>query len=111
MLRLVPPAPELACAELERLAALRERWRTACWPLPPRSGWAWLEAEAKRPGSGAAQFSEQWEGSAMLAGERLQSEMVLCFGASLPAADLLEQDPAPRLAELYGSLRAAEVTA
>jgi exodeoxyribonuclease V gamma subunit len=109
VLRLLPPPPELACAELERLAELREAWRPACWPMPPRSGWAWLEAEQKRPGSGAARFSEQWEGNAMLAAERLQSEMVLCFGASLPAAELLAQDPAVRLAELYGSLRAAEV--
>ncbi len=109
VLRLAPPPPAQACAELERLAALREEWRTACWPLPPRSGWAWLQGEAKRPGSGSARFAECWEGSPQLPGECLQGEMVLCFGPTTPAAELLEQDPAERLSALYGSLRAAEV--
>lgn len=106
-LELTAPAVEAARAELERLAALREEWRGACWPVPPRTAWAWLEGEARRSGGGHSPASQQWEGGAAGRGpmaERRRAEMVVCFGADLPAEDLLEGDFGERAAALYGPL-------
>ncbi len=77
-----PPGAEPARAELERLAALRQEWRQRCWPVPPETGWAWVER-----GKGAA--IEAWEGAGMRPGERQQPEQALCFGPERPALELL----------------------
>jgi exodeoxyribonuclease V gamma subunit len=93
---LVAPQPQAAAAELERLAELQDRWRQRCWPVPPRTGAAWLEAERHRPGSGAARAAQVWEGGG-LPGERQDDAMVICFGSEWPTESLL-QDPFPACA-------------
>ena len=98
------PGVEQARAELERLAALRQQWQTACWPVPPRSGWAWLEAELQEPGSGLAKARDTWEGGQRSNGEREREEMVVCFGADLSAATLWEGDAGERVRELLTPL-------
>ena len=103
---LAAPEPEAALAELERLAALRERWRLACWPVPPRTGWAWSEAEQK-DGSGAAAARLIWEGGPQLRGERDTPEMVACFGGALPLVDLLEAPFADLARELFTPVQTA----
>jgi exonuclease V gamma subunit len=102
------PAPRRgdACAELERLAALRQEWRAACWPVPPRTGWSWLEAERRRPGRGRGDASQCWEGGygSGTPGERSRPEMVVCFGAELPFDALLDGAFAACSERLYGPL-------
>ena len=106
VLRLNAPRREAACAELERLAGLREEWRGGCWPVPPRTGWSWLEAERNRPGRGRQAASQCWEGGyrAGVQGERSRPEMVVCFGADLPFDALLEGGFAGLGERLYGVL-------
>ena len=98
------PDPQTARLELERLQELRQRWRTACWPVPPRTGWTYLEQERARPGSGLRQAEEVWLGGRGRFGERERPEMVVCFGAQLPAEQLLQPPFALLAAELYGPL-------
>jgi exonuclease V gamma subunit len=100
--RLEAPDTEAARRELERLAALREDWRGACWPVPPRTGWVWLEAEAKKAGKGQEKATESWEGGHGHRGERHTPEMALCFGADLPAATLLDERFTALAETLYG---------
>jgi exodeoxyribonuclease V gamma subunit len=100
--RLEAPDAEAARRELERLAAVREDWRGTCWPVPPRTGWAWLEAEAKQAGKGPGKATETWEGGFDHPGERQTPEIALCFGADLPAATLLDERFAALAATLYG---------
>jgi exodeoxyribonuclease V gamma subunit len=100
--RLEAPDTEAARRELERLAALREDWRGACWPVPPRTGWAWQEAEAKQAGAGQAKATAAWEGGFEHSGERQTPEMALCFGADLPAATLLDERFTALADTLYG---------
>ncbi|MFM7314707.1 MAG: exonuclease V subunit gamma, partial [Cyanobium sp.] len=101
------PPPKTAADELERLEALREAWLERCWPVPLRTGWAWLEAEQRRVGSGLQAAAETWEGTPQLRGERLQEEMEVCFGAQFAAAELI-QEPFPTCArELLLPFRAA----
>lgn len=103
---LLAPDSPTAAAELERLIALQDQWRQRCWPVPPRSGWAWLEAEQRRPGSGAAQAAQVWEGS-LHPGERQEEEMVVCFGADLPSHSLLAEPFAACAIDLLQPLLAA----
>lgn len=103
-LQLAAPSAAAARAELERLAALEQHWRHRCWPLPPRTGWAWLAAEAARPGTGDGKAQACWEGGFGGDGERAREEMVVCFGAERPYGDLLALGLAERAAELYGPL-------
>ncbi|MEB3199094.1 MAG: exodeoxyribonuclease V subunit gamma [Synechococcaceae cyanobacterium] len=107
LLELRPPEPATADAELQRLLQLRREWLGRCWPVPPRSGWAFLEGEQKRAGQGWSLAGQTWEGGAYLQAERRQAEMVLCFGADRPAASLLDDRFAERAAALYGPLREA----
>ncbi|WP_370566379.1 hypothetical protein [Cyanobium sp. LEGE 06113] len=98
-LELRAPDAAGARAELERLAALRQRWRQRCWPVPPQTGWALLQ-------KGDSAAISCWEGGFQLAGERLEPEQALCFGAELPGVVLLEQNPVRELAaELLAPLR------
>ena len=108
MFTLAPPAADHAAAELERLIQLRQSWRERCWPVPPRTGWTYVEAEAKRPGQGWQRAAACWEGSPQSPGERQRPEMVVCFGSDRPAASLLAGDFAALATALYGPLREAQ---
>jgi exodeoxyribonuclease V gamma subunit len=108
MCNLAPPAADQAVAELERLIQLRQSWRERCWPVPPRTGWTYVEAEAKRPGQGWQRAAACWEGSPQSPGERQRPEMVVCFGSDRPAASLLAGDFAALATALYGPLREAQ---
>jgi exodeoxyribonuclease V gamma subunit len=101
--------PDEGGRELERLASLREQWRDACWPVPPRTGWSWLQAGGAEGGRGFAKARGIWEGDGMQTAERREEVMVVCFGADLSAAELIN-DPFGALAEaLYGPMLQAEV--
>ncbi|MCX5948384.1 MAG: exodeoxyribonuclease V subunit gamma [Cyanobacteria bacterium] len=107
-LTLSPPPLEQARAELERLAALQQHWRCSCWPVPPLSGWAWVQAEAKRPAAGFEAAQRAWEGGPSQWAERQQEEMVVCFGAGLEAGDLIDAAFGDRAQELWGRLLEAQ---
>jgi exodeoxyribonuclease V gamma subunit len=89
-----PPPADQAAAELEQLQQLRERHRQRCWPVPPRTGWAWAEAELRADGRGeGAAFRAAlaaWEGGYGGHAEREQEAMVLCFGGSTTTGELLD---------------------
>lgn len=99
--RLKAPEPLAAAAELERLLALQQRWSHACWPVPPCTGWAWLKKEQGQAGSGTAAAAEVWEGSPHRNAERLQEEMAVCFGETLPTDRLLRGPFRACATELY----------
>jgi exodeoxyribonuclease V gamma subunit len=107
--RLLAPDPEAARGELERLAALREQWRQACWPVPPRSGWAWCERERDHPGEGFAAVDKAWEGEGQVRAECQEEVMVVCFGADLRARDLVDGAFGERAQAIYGPVLAAEI--
>ena len=109
MLRLAAPDAEIARQELDRLVALRHQWMLSCWPVPPRTGLAFLRAERKQPGTGLAKATAIWEGGPMQWAERDQEEMRLCFGADRSAKTLVEGPFAACVAELYGPLVEAEI--
>jgi len=88
--RLVAPEVAIAQAELERLAALREEWRSGCWPVPPETGWTFLKAERSQPRSGLDAATTVWEGEGHRRAEREQPEMAICFGADLPGRSLID---------------------
>jgi len=62
-----------------------------CWPVPPRSGWAYAEAESRNEGSGLKALRDCWEGIGAPGSwaERRRPEMALCFGGELAADALL----------------------
>ena len=109
MVRLAAPDAEVARQELDRLEALRRHWLLSCWPVPPRTGLAYLLAERKKAGTGPARAAAIWEGGPKQWAERDQEEMVICFGADLSATALLEEPFAACAAELYGPLLEAEM--
>ena len=109
VLILRPLDGDAARQELERLEALALRGRQVCWPVPPDSGWAWVSHEQTKAGSGEAHAAEAWEGHVRLRGERLREEMVVCFGADLPAGRLIDGAFGPLATELYGPILAATV--
>ncbi|MEX1324854.1 MAG: exonuclease V subunit gamma, partial [Synechococcaceae cyanobacterium] len=78
-----------ARARLEHLRELREQHRASCWPVPPRTGWAWAEAELGNTDSGLKAARSAWEGGYAGPGEREQEVMALCFGATLPTVELV----------------------
>jgi exodeoxyribonuclease V gamma subunit len=86
-----PLPPAEATGRLEQLRQLRERHRRGCWPVPPRTGWAWAEAELRKPGSGLKAAIEAWEGGFGRPAEREDAVMALCFGAQLPTRELLDE--------------------
>ncbi|MEB3255505.1 MAG: exodeoxyribonuclease V subunit gamma [Synechococcaceae cyanobacterium] len=108
-LRLQAPEPAAARGELERLAALREAWRQACWPVPPRTGWAWRAREEERPGEGFEAARKAWEGDGVGRPEREEEVMVVCFGAERSASALIDASFGERADALYGPLLAAEI--
>jgi exodeoxyribonuclease V gamma subunit len=108
-LRLRAPDPEEAHAQFGRLETLRHQWRDACWPVPPRTGWAWLKRERDRPGQGFEEARQVWEGNDLVSGERDREEMVVCFGADLPAATLIDGEFGERAAAFYGAVLEAEI--
>jgi exodeoxyribonuclease V gamma subunit len=110
VMELTAPDPQAARDELERLAGLQEQWRTRGWPVPPETGWSHVAGERKRPGQGWARAAATWEGSGFLPGERERAEMETCFGAGLPAADLLTPEVLALADDLLSPLLAAEVS-
>lgn len=108
VLELTAPEPQAARDELERLAGLQREWRTKGWPVPPETGWSLVAGERKRPGQGRAKATSTWEGSGFHAGERDRAEMEACFGAGLPADDLLTPEVLALASDLFSPLLAAE---
>lgn len=88
---LAPLASAEAMARLEQLQNLRGRHRQRCWPVPPRTGWSWAQAELRNTGKGLGAASGIWEGGFAGRGERQEEVMALCFGAGLPARALIDQ--------------------
>jgi exodeoxyribonuclease V gamma subunit len=86
-----PLAADQATTHLEQLRSLREQHRGRCWPVPPRSGWEWVETERRRPGHGLQAAAATWEGDIARTGERSQDVMALCFGSSLSGRDLVDE--------------------
>jgi exodeoxyribonuclease V gamma subunit len=86
------PTPEEARAELARLWQLRQAWRSSCWPVPPETGWKWMEKGC--PDDDSKDFGkvvECWEGSGFSSGgEREREEMQICFGSQRTLKSLLE---------------------
>ena len=109
VLELTAPAPEVARDELDRLAGLQRQWRTRGWPVPPETGWSLVANERRKPGQGRARATGTWEGSGFHAGERDRAEMEACFGAGLPADDLLTPEVLALASELFSPLLTAEV--
>ena len=99
----VAPDPGEAQRELARLWQLRQSWRTACWPVPPETGWVWLEQGEPAPGSKEFEkVAKVWSGDGHLSrGEASREEMELCFGHQRSLESLLQELPlatwAPRL--------------
>jgi exodeoxyribonuclease V gamma subunit len=87
---LAPLPAEQAAAELEALRELREQHRHRCWPVPPRTGWAWAEAELRQPGRGFRAALDAWEGGFSGFGERQREVMALCFGGATTTRELLD---------------------
>jgi exodeoxyribonuclease V gamma subunit len=86
-----PLPPAEATVRLEQLRQLRERHRHDCWPVPPRTGWAWAEAELHRPDSGLKAAIGAWQGGFGRSAEREDEVMALCFGAQLTTRELLDE--------------------
>jgi exodeoxyribonuclease V gamma subunit len=98
-LEALPPAA--AADHLEQLCQWHGQYSQRCWPLPPDTGWAFASATEPRRWS-AAQGA--WEGNAMLRGERRDPVQAVCFGADLPAAELLTAELQQLALELHGPL-------
>ncbi len=94
--------PAAAAAEhLEQLRQWHGHYSQRCWPLPPDTGWAFASAAEPRRWSAA---QSAWEGNAMLRGERRDPVQAVCFGADLPAAELLTPDLQQLALALHGPL-------
>jgi exodeoxyribonuclease V gamma subunit len=95
LLTFAAPAPEAAREELGRLWRLRQAWRSACWPVPPRTGWAWVAAGGlAQPEQALEKATEVWDGNSHQGGgERDEPEMRLCFGSERSLSLLLEELP------------------
>ena len=89
------PDAEGARRQLDTLGQLRQAWREACWPVPPDTGWSWVEQGCPEVGSAALEkVRTTWEGSDYFGGgERQQEEMQLCFGPRRTLESLLEELP------------------
>jgi exodeoxyribonuclease V gamma subunit len=111
------PDPEGARRELARLAQLRQAWMGACWPVPPETGWRWVELGCPAPGGkGFEKVVDTWEGNSFngftSGGERQQEAMQVCFGSQRTLVSLLEDLPfsAPAMA-LFGPICQAVIPA
>ena len=89
------PDPGTARRALTRLWHLRQAWRSACWPVPPETGWTWWARGCPAPGDKVFEsVLEAWEGNAYQGrGERDQEVMRLCFGSQRSLLSLLEDLP------------------
>lgn len=104
------PTPEEARGELARLWHLRQTWRSSCWPVPPETGWVWMERGC--PEVDSKEFGkvvEAWEGTSFSGGgERQRGEMQICFGSQRTLPSLLGDLPFQELArDLFGPIREA----
>ena len=97
-----PAATDKARDQLDQLRQLRQDWCLPCWPVPPRSGWSFVEGEQKQAGAGRRAAALTWEGDGFRRPERDDAEMVVCFGARLPAEDLLNGRFERLATQLYG---------
>jgi exodeoxyribonuclease V gamma subunit len=102
--RLRPPQPHQAEEQLRILNDLREAHRHRCWPVPPDTGWAWAEAEARTSGGGLQGATRIWEGDPQRFGEREQPAMALCFGRDTAARELLREPLTTLARTLHGPL-------
>lgn len=75
--------------------------------MPPETGWSYVAAETKKAGDGRPRAASTWEGSGFSRGEREREEMEACFGAALPADDLLSPEVLALAWELFSPLLAA----
>jgi exodeoxyribonuclease V gamma subunit len=100
-----PPASR-AAELLAQLIQWREEHRHRCWPLPPETGWAYVAAEAAKPGQGGgwSKAREAWEGGFQSRGERHEAAMALCFGSDQPLAELLTPPVQELALALHGPL-------
>jgi len=89
------PDPEDGRRELLRLWSLRQAWRQACWPVPPETGWSWVEQGRPTPGTAAfAKVVDTWEGHSFFGGgEAKREEMQVCFGSERTLASLRAELP------------------
>ena len=104
------PDPEAAREELARLWRLRQTWRSACWPVPPDTGWTWMAQGGPAVGTPGFEAVEAvWQGNAFQGrAERDREEMGLCFGHQRSLASLLVEQPFEACArDLYGPILAA----
>jgi exodeoxyribonuclease V gamma subunit len=93
--RLEPLPAALADSLLEQLLSLRQSHQRQCWPVPPRTGWAWASAERHKPGSGFKAALKAWEGDFGSSAERDEAVMALCFGSGTTTRELVD----PRFSE------------
>lgn len=96
------PTPGEAQAELSRLWQLRQAWRSTCWPVPPETGWAWMErGEPDGENQAFGKVVEAWEGSGFSGGgERQREEMQICFGSQRTLRSLMQDLPFAEQARL-----------
>jgi exodeoxyribonuclease V gamma subunit len=89
------PKPEAGGRELTRLWQLRQAWRTACWPVPPETGWSWFDNACPEAGTKAFEkVVDTWEGTGFSGGgERWREEMQVCFGSQRSLESLLRDLP------------------
>ncbi|MCS5700744.1 exodeoxyribonuclease V subunit gamma [Cyanobium sp. FGCU-52] len=106
---LASPDRQTAAGLLDAWLTLRAEWRSACWPVPPATGWAWLKAERKQPGSGIEAARSVWEGADKVPAEREEAVMALCFGADLPVEDLLSGPFEEAATRLMNEVQKAEI--
>ena len=65
---------------LTNLKELAHHGLNECWPIPPKSGWAYVITQQKNPSKAIEAFHQSWVGNYKSKGERDKEEMRLCFG-------------------------------
>jgi len=104
-LRWQPLSAEQAREHLDELGKLASKGLSQCWPVPPASGWAMVNAKRKSAARADQVFREHWNGGFQIQGERDHAEMQLCFGVNCDASDLLNSAGFDEACDsLYGPL-------
>jgi exodeoxyribonuclease V gamma subunit len=106
------PTPEGAREELARLWQLRQAWRSSCWPVPPETGWLWIEKGCPESDSKSyGKVVEAWEGNGFTAGgERQEVEMQICFGSQRTLHSLMDLPFQEQARSLLGPIWEAVVS-
>jgi len=102
--QLAPPPRDQAEQHLQQLLHWCAQHRQRCWPLPPETGWAYARAETARAAQGLSRASAAWQGGYRQRSERSDAVQALCFGADLPAVELLTPAVQELALQLYGPL-------